>query len=77
MVVMLEDGHVREVYILCFVVLLLFCFVFLYCQAQTPAELSYISTSAPPPPPGKVFKAQVKPKVHPQLAKLNLIASLG
>ena len=44
---MLEDGHVREVYILCFVVLLLFCFVFLYCQAQTPAELSYISTSAP------------------------------
>ena len=50
------------------------------CQAQAPAELSCISASAPPPPPplpGKVFKAQFKPKLKPQMAELNLSASLG
>ena len=47
-----------------------------YCQAKAPAELSCISTSAPPTPtpPGKVFEAQVKPKLQPQLP---LSASLG
>ena len=36
------------------------------CQAQAPAELSCISTSAPPTPsPGKVFEAQVNRKLQP------------
>ena len=47
------------------------------CQAQAPAVLSYISFSAPPNPLGKVFKAQAKPKLQPQLVKLSLIAKLS
>ena len=56
--------------------------IFPYCQAQLSSrkpqlKLSFAIFPLLLHPPGKVFKAQVKTKLQPQLAEISLTAKLS
>ena len=56
--------------------------MFIYCQAQLSSlkpqlKLSFAIFPLLLHPPGKVFKAQVKTKLQPQLAEISLTAKLS
>ena len=53
-------------------------FFLLPSSSPSLAELYFHFCSTPtPPPPGKVFEAQVRPKLQPQMAYLSPIAKLS